>query len=701
MIMNRAFGIIIFLLLSLCSYGQHATQIENMTTKLDEIQIKAESKMFTTKNGNVKIEIANSILNSIPNTIDLLAKLPKIQLSSDRESITVIGKGNPLIYIDNQKIGMNDLKALAVDDIKSIEIINNPSSKYEAAGRVVILITRKLSKKEGYQMSFSEVASFKNKFNNYLGLNSSFKRKKIEWKANFNYNALNPWEGHSISYQIPYAGIASKYSVEADSKKPQFIFGGGLFYKINEDDYLSFNFNSKLQKDSFGIATQTKNRQNEDEKSITTASDNINFKNFTNSFVNYSKKIKKIDLQLFTGFQYSNFNQDLRSIVANNYNDTQFELAQNRKQLFNIDVFSGRVDLEKKFKNEIKWEFGMLYLAANANTDLDILNYSPDALTISNYNLKEKNKSAYSQLAGTFKKIEYSFGLRVEETSIDGQFKEEEKPLIKKEYVDFFPKLQLNFPIDSLKSITMNYSKSISRPNYSSTSQGSVYINPYFLYSSNINLDPTIIHEVASSFQYKDKSVKLLFYKNTNPVYSSFIFDELQNTISFKETNFEKESGVNLEFNLPFSHQFWSTTNSFIFAWNKIEDPSALFKESKPYLYYYTNQIFKLPSKYSLSITGWGLTEQKEGVFERNAKFIMDLAISKTFFTNWDCTLSYNDIFRSTIYAENFSINNINSQSRYLVDSHEISFSIKYSFGKMKKTEFNEKNIDENSGRIR
>ena len=119
-----------------------------------------------------------------------MTKLPKIQISPDKESITVIGKGNPLLYIDNQKVMINDLNSLSVDDIKTIEIINNPSSKFEANGKVVILITRKLSKKEGFKLDFSENASFQKRFNNYFGINTSIKKKKLEFKFNFNYNQI-------------------------------------------------------------------------------------------------------------------------------------------------------------------------------------------------------------------------------------------------------------------------------------------------------------------------------------------------------------------------------------------------------------------------------------------------------------------------------------------------------------------------------
>lgn len=694
--------ITICLIISGFCYGQNTTENDSIANKLTEVVVTKEKKMFTNKNGNIKVDVANSILNATPNTIDLLSKLPNITISADKENISVIGKGYPLIYIDNQKVGMNDLNALSVDDIKTIEIINNPSSKYEAEGRAVIMITRKFSKKEGSQTTLSEVASFKKEFNNYLGINSSFKKNKLEWKVNFNYNKLSPCESHRIDYQIPDADIISNYDVAtANTKRKQFIFGGGLFYKINEEDYFSISMNSKLQSEPFDINTKTYNKNGDVENNVVTHSDNKSQKNFINSFINYSKKIKSIDTQLFTGFQYSNFDQDSKSLAQNNFNSTQFELAQNSNQKFNVAVFSGRADFEKKFKNEMKLEYGGLYLSADAKADLAILNYDTNETIMSNYNFEEKNSAVYSQLSGSVKKIGYSFGFRVENTDIVGKFRTDDKPLIDKNYTDFFPKAQLDIPIDSTKSITVNYSKSISRPNYSSTSQGSTYINPYFLYSRNINLNPTINNQISSSFQYHDKSVKLTYYQNTDPVYSSFTFDNQNNILTFREINFEKETGLNLEFNLPFTYKIWISTNSLSCILNKIEDDSAEFISSKPYLYYYSNNEFKLPKGYSFVLTAYGLTDQKEGVFERKAWFIMNLGVSKPFFTNWNCTLSYNDIFINTIYKESFTINNINSTARYLVDTHEFSIAVKYSFGIIKSTEFKEKNIDDNSNRIR
>jgi len=692
---------ILLFCLSLMANAQNETPKDSISNELNEIVITQNKKTFTNSNGNIKVDVANSVYSAVPDPVELLSKLPLVQVSSDRESISIVGKGNPLIYIDGQRVGMNDLNALSVADIKTIEIIQNPSSKYEAEGRAVILITRKLSKKDSFKTDVTETASFKKNYNNYLGFNSSFKKGKMEWKANFNYNRLNPWERHSIAYQIPQASIVSDYDVSAVTHRKQYVFGGGLFYKINDDDYLSVNLNGKMQNDVFDINTFTFNQNQNEINNVFTFSDNSSSKNFINSFVNYSKKIKAIDTKLFVGFQGSNFNQHLWSLVQNNYNDTELELSQNRDQKFNVDVFSGRIDLEKKFKNEMIWEYGGLYSTAKSKSNYDVFDYDKNENTTFVYNFKETNTAVYSQLSGKIKKVDFSIGLRVENTNVNGKYSTESTALIDKNYTNLFPKAQFSFSIDSTKSLSFDYSKSISRPNYSALSMIATYINPYFIYGSNINLGPTFADVVSASFQYHDKSIKLTFYQNKNPIYQDFVFDNQSNVLTFTDKNFQKESGYNVEFTLPFTYKFWTNTNSLVFATNKIEDESALFNSSKTYLYYYSNNTFNLTKDFTFVLSFWGTTKQKEGVFERNAKLIFDMSLAKKLGKNWTCTLNYNDIFKNTIYAERFTINNISSRARYLVDANEVSVTLRYSFGKIKDSEFKQKSVNESENRIR
>ena len=83
------------------------------------------------------------------------------------------------------------------------------------------------------------------------------------------------------------------------------------------------------------------------------------------------------------------------------------------------------------------------------------------------------------------------------------------------------------------------------------------------------------------------------------------------------------------------------------------------------------------------------------------SKLIFDLSLAKKLGKNWNCTLSYNDIFKNTRYSERFTINNISSRARYLLDANELSLTLRYSFGKIKDSEFKEKSVNDNESRIR
>ena len=699
-IMYRKFALVTLLFTQLM-FAQETPKEEEQPKALEEVVVQKENKTFTNKNGNIKVDVANSILSNAPSVIDLLEKLPKVIVAPDKQSLSIIGKGSPLLYIDNQKADMNDINSLAMEDIKTIEIINNPSAKYEASGRAVILITRKFSKREGYKVSLTENAAFKKYFNNYSAVNANLKTGSLEFKANFNYNQIKVWESNGNTFSIPAFDIESQYLVTAVTDRPQFIYGGGLFYKINEDDYLSVNFSRTAQDDDFAITTDTFNSDGIEINSINTLNTNTENRNHTNAFLNYNHKIKSLGVDLFTGLQLTSFNQQMEGMISNDFNDVGYELAQFRNQRFGIDVASGRIDIEKTFKNEMKLELGGLYLQAKANTFFEVITANPPAANQSIYFHKEKNIAAYTQFSGTYKKLNYTLGLRGENTIVDGKYQAATEPTVAKNFINLFPKAQFEVVIDSSNTVSLNYAKTIARPDYSSTSQTSTYINPYFVWSDNINLNPTFTDEIALGYQYKDKSIRLAYYKITNPVYYSASYDNNQKLLTFTSKNFELETNLNLELTLPFKYKFWTTMNVFSASINSIEDESAIINKAKPNLYYYSNHIFTLPKKMELYFTAWGITKQQLGIFERTPIFTMNAAFSKTFHKNLICSISWNDILKKITIRENFVINEVSSKGVYFTDSHSVLLTLKYSFGQIKKSDYKEKSIDDNSGRIK
>ncbi len=675
--------------------------LKESETSLEEIEIKASTKPIENKNGNLKINVANTVFASESNLVDLLSKLPTIQISPDRNSISIIGKGNPLIYLGKQKISFEELNSLSIDAIESIEIIKNPSVKYEAEGRSVILITRKTIHQDGFKAIFSETTSFKKHFNNFLSSNFSWKKDNLEFKFNASYNQIRPWESNGSHFIILDENIESDFLVEAAPlKMSQLIFGGGIYFQINTNDYFSISTKLRTQWAAFSIDTETYQKENTIENRILTHSNNNDHRLFSSTTLNYSNSLNTWG-NLFLGGQYTRYNQELESEISDNFNNTSFLLSQYRFQKFTIEAYSLKTDFEKEFKNKLKLELGSSISKSKTNSLADIEISNPSTKTSSSYDNKEDNFSAYSQLSGKLGEFDFVTGLRIENTKIKGGFDNSDVLLIDRNNTHLFPKTSLNYKIDSTKNISLDYSKSIKRPNYTATSSTSTYINPFLEWSRNINLKPSLTDELSFKFQYQDNSIGVTYYHTTDPVFYNFSYNNLTKITTISSNNFKNESGINIDLSIPIKHMFWSSTNTLSFNLNTITGTSASVEKGSPYLYYYTHHQFKIDNSSSFSLSSWGYTKRNEGIFKRNAIIVVNASYTKKFFKKFDATLSFNDLFKSMIFKENYSMNKIKVNTTYFTDANEVSLALKYSFGGIKNAVYKNKNVDESLDRVR
>ena len=174
--------------------------LNEKVSNIEEIKISRTRNPFKVQHGNIDIDVANSSLSKVATSKDLLGKLPFIYVDANGEGLSMVGKGIPLLYVDNQKVDFNVLSAVSVDEIKSVEIIRNPSVKYEAEGKAVIKIILKNSKKEGYKLTLNETAVFNKRFTNNFSANFQQKKNKTEWKLNASYNQIQHWESNGFDY---------------------------------------------------------------------------------------------------------------------------------------------------------------------------------------------------------------------------------------------------------------------------------------------------------------------------------------------------------------------------------------------------------------------------------------------------------------------------------------------------------------------
>ena len=670
------------------------------TVQIDEVVINGKKETFKTKNGNYNIDVANSNFNKIATTNELLSKLPNVMLGADQETLTIIGKGNPLLYLDDQQVDFSTISSLAVEDIKSIEIIKNPSAKYEANGKSVIKINLKKSKKEGLKFTLQETLSFKRKFNNYFNSTFQIRKNKSEFKINASYNQLNPWEGNGFDYHVKDKNIQSNYFIKSQTKRPHFIVNTSFFQELNEaGDYLSFAINSNFRKDKGLIDTKTEYTENNESQSILTLNDNENHRNFVNTLMNYNKNIKSLNATILTGFQYTIYNTGRTYDFYNNINDNGLEYNQSRDQKYRLKVFAGKFDVEKKFESDQKIEFGGRFTQAKSETNNQtfFLNNSSEEFL---YKFKEFNLAAYLQYTKNYEKWNYKTGLRTETTNSKGFDEIKQFSDIDKKYIDWFPNAEINYTFDNKNALTIYYKRTIDRPNYSNLSSGNLYGSPYIEYSGNFDILPTYTNTFSVNYSLKKWNMSVTYYQSKNPMNYTLIYDDVRNISTFTTVNFEKEKNISVGLDVPFEYKFWSTQISFAMIYSKIIDQKAEFNKSAPYIYLYSNHNFKLGKDFNFMVDGYWLSKRTEGIYERNSQIMVNLGLTKSY-KNVDFSIRLNDLFKQMKFSETLNYDKISSKNLFLVDYQELSLSIKYNFGLLNKSISKEDKVNEEEGRIR
>lgn len=672
----------------------------NDTININEVVLNGKKNTVKIERGNLLIDVANSSLNNSSTTTQLLSKLPGLQLGTDQESLTIIGKGTPLLYLDDQQVDINSLINLTVEDIKSIEIIKNPSAKYEANGKSVLKINLKKSKKDGLKFTLQETLSFKKKFNHYLNSTFQFRKKKSEYKISASYNQLNPWEGNGFDYEVKNENIKSNYFIKSQTKRPHFIINTSYFQELNDNgDYLNFSINSNFRKDNGIIDNHTQYDANNVKESILTINQNENHRNFVNTLLNYNKNIKEINANLLFGLQYTVYNVGTSYKFYNNINENGTEYNQSRFQKYRINVLAGKIDFEKKFESDQKIEFGGRFTQAKARTNNETI--FPDLSTETFlYRFNELNFAGYLQYLNSFNHWDYKVGMRVETTNSNGFDKIKQLTDIDKKYVDWFPNLEFNYEFENKNALTVYFKRTIDRPNYSTISSGNLYGSPYIEYSGNFNIIPTYTNTFSTNYSLKKWNFSFTYYQSKNPMNYTLVYNQDRNISTFTTVNFDQENSFSIGIDVPFEYKFWSTQLSLSMIYNKILDKKAELINSSPYLYFYSNHNFKLGNNFTLTIDGYWLTKRIEGIYKRNSQLITNLGLSKTY-KNFDFTLRFNDVFKQMKFSETLNYDKIRSKNLFLVDYQEFSAGIKYNFGRLDKPITKEIKVNDNEKRIK
>lgn len=668
-------------------------------SNIEEVQISHTRNTFKVQNGNINIDIANSSLNKVATSTDLLAKLPFISIDANGEGLSMVGKGIPLLYIDHQKVDFNVLSTVSVDDIKSIEVIRNPSAKYEAEGKAVIKVVLKKSKKEGYKLTLNETAVFNKRFGNNFSANFQQKKNKSEWKLNASYNQIQHWESNGFDYVVPSRNISSDYLITSITNRPQVILGASLYQDLNNGDHLTFTVNGNLRPDKGDNNTITNYEVNGLKSQILTLNPQDRKRATINSIFNYNKQLKAINATIFTGLQYTRESNNVYLDFYNNIDHSGYDFSQFRKQRYSVNAFSGRIDIEKKIKENYQLGIGGSFTKADAITDnfTDYRNVSP--CEFFKYFFNEENWASYAEFSGEKEKISFKGGIRLETTSANGFNQILNETNINRHDVDWFPSAEVSFKQNEDYVYTLNFKRSISRPSYSDLASGGLYSSPYVEYQGNPNLLPSYTNEVSASVNLKKWALNASVYQIKNPIGFGLFYDENENISKFTTKNFDRETGASLGLDLPLEYKFLTSQNSLSLNYSKTEDSLAVVNQSTPYLYLYTNNTIKLGKGFKFLVDGSWITKRIQGIYEYNEMVLVNLGLTKSI-SNFDFTVRYNDVFNQNTFVQKLSYDKIITKGSFYGNTPVLSIGVKYNFGKVSTSEYKEKQINETVDRI-
>lgn len=667
--------------------------------QIEEINIVGKKNNFKVENGNITLEVANSPLNKLPSSTELLSKLPFVMMDANGEGLSFVGKGVPLLYIDNQRVDFATLSGIAVDDIKSVEIIRNPSVKYESEGKAVIKINLKKSRKDGAQLSISETATFQKRFRSHFTANYQQKKNKTEWKLNSAYNQINHWESNGFEYSVPSKNIYSDYVITSITKRPQTIFGGSLYHELNDGDYITLTVNSNFRPDKGDNNTNTLYSENGNSSYIKTLNQQDSKRSTINSIFNYNKKLANWDANIFTGLQYNRESNNVYYIFYNDINNSGYEFSQFRSRLYSGNVYSGRIDFEKKFNEKHILELGGSYTSAETNTDNTTDYRNNQAIEYYKYQFKESNLASYANFGLDINKWNLKGGIRMETTSTKGFEPIINETKIERDYIDWFPNAEVNFKQSEDYTYTLNFRKSISRPNYGNLAAGGLYGSPYVEYVGNPDLVPTYTNTVSFTTNLKKWSLNASFYTSKNPIGYTLVYDGSRNISKFTMVNFDKEFGTNVGLDFPIEWKKWTSQNSLSLNYDKTEDSLAIIKKSTPYLYFSTNNTFTLLKHLSFLLDGSYITQRTAGLYEVNDMCLVNLGLTSSI-SNFDFTVRYNDVFNQMNYIQKISYNQMTSTGTFFGNTPTLSFAVKYNFGKLLKSNYKQNTVNETSDRL-
>lgn len=677
--------------------------------QLNEVVVRAEKSTVEIKLDKKVYNVGQDMIVKGGTVSDVLDNVPSVSVDTEG-NVSLRGSDNIRILIDGRPSNAINvaeaLRQLPADAIDKVEVITNPSARYDAeGGSGLINIILKKGKNQGFNGTFIASTGLPETYG--LSANLNYKTEKLNYFTTGGYNyRTNEGGGKTNSEYFNEDGTTKSYLDEdRDTKRTRDGFNGraGIewtltpttfwtnainYQKNTGEDVDVINYNNYDAARTFTGASSRLNNAD-------TGSENVEFT--SNLIKNFNDKGHKLTADL----SISRNTDDSNSIItaSPNFNTTLNDQVQ-KQVLLQADYV---LPLGKggQFEAGYKGSFGDLN---NQYVITDDLN-QPDPNLSNTLEYKENINALYTQYGFKVNKFSYLFGLRWEDTNIQVNLLDNNDFNTKK-YNNLFPSAFISYEISDQSNFTASYSKRLSRPR-------GRFMNPATNYSSNINifqgnpdLDPSLTDKYDIGFIKRWDKVTFntsAYFEDTKDVFS-FVRSptgELVNGIPVilsKPINLGQEQKFGFEFTFNYTpFKWWKVNSNFNFYNVKTTGENSyvdvvtgetvvqnLDNQANSWFARINSKV-TLPYKIDWQLTGMYNGEQKTAQGKNLGQLGINTAFSKDVLKD-KATIAFNisDIFNSRIMKSYTYLENQTSYSEMQFRKRQFNLSFTYRFNKAK-----------------
>ncbi|MCL1671556.1 TonB-dependent receptor [Elizabethkingia ursingii] len=696
------------LMASLNAYGQTESQNDSLqtekTAEISGVIVKGSKAVFQQKADKMIFNVENSVLSDGTTVLELLGKTPGVVVSQEGE-LSLRGKKGVSVMINGKLSSLstkelaNLLRSTNSTLVKNIEIIANPSSKYDAAGNAgIINIVLKKSSLEGLSGNYylNGGRGRKNRINTGLSLN--YTHKKLSLYGDYSYTFRGEEERRNFSQAF------------FDEKQPQQItrrtdqnsvtnepltsnnFKFGTDYAFSDKTTIGALFDAKIGRYEDFSRGENRIFQPVDNLFAHVLSDNKSKENWYDYTYNlkgthiFNDKDYKVDVDLeYETSRFTSRQNQLSDALVNQgtekFNNRKGSIASRLK------VFNAKVDFTLPFSEMHSLETGLKStIKSNKNPSEYFIQQGEewinDDKASNEYVYKEQIHALYANYKLNLTKWTFQLGLRTEMTHTDINQKTSQEQR-KRDYTNLFPSASIKYQMNDKHGFYASYSKRINRPSHFDLNPFRFYDDPFNYWQGNPNLNPEFTHATELGYTWGKYIIASAYFSVTNDVMTEVYNYQPDTGILVKtQDNLNKSYvyGANITATTKLFN-WWSLTSMLNVFNNEYKGNYQNYSVNSSQLAFTLNaqNSFSLAKGVKAEANAQYFSKSNIGLFIRDAYFDLTLGVSKTLWKDKATVkLAVTDLLKTNNYR--VTGNNFSStiRQKYNLDSRVVTLSFNY-----------------------